>query len=172
MHLFSIIFSVLLLSFTLLSLIRHDYWTFRIFDYPRLQKLVLSIICLLIIIFFYKGPALYHWILGGLMSINAIYLFIQIVPFTILGKKQVLCVKKDISDQSLSIMIANVYQDNINSKGCLQEINKNDPDIVLLLETNQRWDEQTKALEKKYPFHVKVPLENTYGMLLYANWNS
>ena len=107
-------------------------------------------------------------ILGILMSLNIIYLFVQILPFTILGKKQVFQITRDMPDQSLSIMIANVYQDNTNSKGCLQEIYKNDPHIVLMLETNQWWDEQTKELEKKYAFHVKVPLENTYGMLLYS----
>lgn len=168
MHAFIIILSILLLSFTLLSIVKHDYWTFRIFDYPRLQKLVLSIICVLLIIFFYHGPILYYWLLTGLITLNIGYLFIQIVPFTPFGKKQVLRITTAIPEQSLSIMIANVYQDNTDSKGCLQEIQKNDPDLVLLLETNQRWDNETRELEKRYGFHVRVPLENTYGMLLYS----
>lgn len=168
MHAFIITLSILLLSFTLLSIVKHDYWTFRIFDYPRLQKLVLSIICLFLIIFFYHGQPLYYWLLIGLITLNIGYLFKQIVPFTPLGKKQVIRVTSPIPAQSLSIMIANVYQDNTNSNGCLREIQKNDPNLVLLLETNHRWDTETRELEKKYKFHIRVPLENTYGMLLYS----
>jgi endonuclease/exonuclease/phosphatase (EEP) superfamily protein YafD len=53
-------------------------------------------------------------------------------------------------------------------KGCLKEIAKYKPDIVLLLETNKRWDNETAELAEFYPYQVKVPLENTYGMLLYS----
>ncbi|WP_020214933.1 endonuclease/exonuclease/phosphatase family protein [Flavobacterium rivuli] len=102
------------------------------------------------------------------MTLNVIYLFTLIMPFTILGKKQVLRATKHIQDQSLSIMIANVFQDNTNTKGCLNEVYTNNPDIVLLLETNSRWDNETAELAAKYPFSVKVALENTYGMLLYS----
>ena len=109
-----------------------------------------------------------YWGLTGAMSLNVIYLFSLIMPFTIFGKKQVLRAAKHIESQSLSIMIANVFQDNTNSKGCLAEIYKNNPDIVLLLETNSRWDNDTAELAVKYPFNIKAALENTYGMLLYS----
>ncbi len=102
------------------------------------------------------------------MSLNVAYLFTLIVPFTILGKKQVLRAVKHIDGQSLSIMIANVFEDNTNTKGCLDEIYKTNPDIVLLLETNSRWDNETAELATTYPFNIKAPLENTYGMLLYS----
>jgi len=109
-----------------------------------------------------------YWGLTGAMSLNVIYLFSLIMPFTIFGKKQVLRAAKHIESQSLSIMIANVFQDNTNSKGCLAEIYKNNPDIVLLLETNSRWDNDTAELAVKHPFNIKAALENTYGMLLYS----
>ena len=109
-----------------------------------------------------------YWGLTGAMSLNVIYLFTLIMPFTVLGKKQVLRATKHIEDQSLSIMIANVFQDNTNTKGCLNEVYKNNPDIVLLLETNARWEKETAELASKYPFSVKAALENTYGMLLYS----
>jgi endonuclease/exonuclease/phosphatase (EEP) superfamily protein YafD len=103
-----------------------------------------------------------------LLSANIIYLSTQIIPFTPLGSLQVLKAYQDIPGQSLCIMIANVFQDNTNTKGCLKEIAKYKPDIVLLLETNKRWDNETAELAEFYPYQVKVPLENTYGMLLYS----
>ncbi len=168
MNLFLIILSSLLLCFTGLSLIRHDYWTFRVFDYPRLQKFVLSIVCVILLVFFLERDKILYPILIAAMSLNVIYLFVLIVRFTPIGKKHVLRVTSDLPDQSLNIMVANVYQYNTNFKGCLQEIKKADPDIVLLLETDQRWDDETRELGEIYPFELKVPLENTYGMLFYS----
>jgi endonuclease/exonuclease/phosphatase (EEP) superfamily protein YafD len=168
MNLFLAIFSVLLISFTLLSLIRHDYWTFRVFDYPRIQKFVLSVACLVLLMYSFDKSNVWWWVLTIAMAANAIYLFTLIVPFTLLGEKQVIRASKNLPDQSLSLMIANVFEDNTNSAGCLKEIGSANPDIVLLLETNSRWDVQTSELQNTYPHHVKVPLENTYGMLLYS----
>ncbi len=72
------------------------------------------------------------------------------------------------AEQSISIMISNVYQYNTNTEGCLKVIYNANPDVVLLLETNSKWKQGTDELEEKYPYHIKVPQENTYGMLLYS----
>jgi endonuclease/exonuclease/phosphatase (EEP) superfamily protein YafD len=38
------------------------------------------------------------------------------------------------------------------------------------LETNARWDKETRALAKSHPHFCRVPLENTYGLLLYSKF--
>ncbi len=73
-------------------------------------------------------------------------------------------------EQGISIMISNVYQYNSNTDGCLKIIYNANPDVVLLLETNSKWKQGTDELEQKYPYHIKVPQENTYGMLLYSKF--
>ena len=40
--------------------------------------------------------------------------------------------------------------------------------MILLLETDQFWHENTLVLRETYAYEVPVPLENTYGMLLYS----
>lgn len=168
MSLFLIIFSSLLLSTTLLSLVKNDYWIFRIFDYPRLQKFVFSLSCLFLLILFFDSTDLLSWLLTGSMIANSCYLFSLIYPFTVFAKKQVMGVSTVIEEQSIRIMIANVFEDNTNFAGCLKEIYKANPDLLLLLETNERWDLATREIEEQYPFQMRVPLENTYGMLLYS----
>lgn len=168
MTVFLIVFSSLLLTFTLLPLVKNDYWVFRVFEYPRLQKLVGSAICLFLLVTCYDSSNLVTLCFTVLISLNLAYLLYLIIPFTKLGKNHVLKAVKHLPGQSLSIMITNVYQDNKNSKGCLAEIKKANPDIVLLLETGKRWDEETADLAEDYPHSVKVPLDNTYGMLLYS----
>lgn len=168
MNTFLIVFSALLVLFSIMPLIKNDYWTFRVFDYPRLQKFVLTVVCFILIVILYEGNDIIFWILTLIMAGNAAFLLYNILPFTILSKKHVLKASVYKDGEGLSVMIANVYQDNTNTTGCLNEIKKADPDIVLLLETNNKWKEGTDALEKNYLFHVKIPKENTYGMLLYS----
>jgi endonuclease/exonuclease/phosphatase (EEP) superfamily protein YafD len=168
MDLILVIANSLVLLFTALSLVKNALWIFRIFDYPRLQKLGLALVCLLCTVFFYHGDTLMLYLQIGLMSANIIYLATQIIPFTPLGSKQVLKATTTLPQQCISIMIANVYQDNKNVAGCLKQIQTVDADLVLLLETNQRWDDGLSPLAQTYPHSVKVPLPNTYGMLLYS----
>lgn len=169
MNIFLIVLIFLLLTFSVLSVIRHDYWTFRVFDYPRLQKFVATILTLILVTVFYNGATI-QYILMALLSINLVFLAYQIIPFTPLSKKHILRITKQIPDQSISIIIANVYQENTNYKSCIDELSKNQADIILLLETNKMWKQQTLSLEKTHPFHQRLPLENTYGMLLYSRY--
>ena len=163
-----IIATALLLFFTLLPLVRNDYWIFRVFDYPRLQKLFLNTVVLLLVVFFYTGTLGWHYALCTVLIGNIAQLLWLIWPFTRFGSKQVVKATDKGEENRLSIMIANIYQDNKNVQGCLKQIAKVNPDIVILLETNARWDAETRDLEVSHPHFCRVPLENTYGLLLYS----
>ncbi len=165
-----IILGSFLIIFTFLPFIRNDFWTFRVFEYPRIQKLVLSIlwICLWAIHADFNNTTL--WIYFILLTINTVYLLYQILPFTPIGKKQVYKATNIDDQNSIKVMISNVFEDNKNYTGCLNVIKSNNPDLLLLLETSHKWDQETISLEKEYPNHVKIPIDNTYGMLLYCKF--
>ena len=168
MVVFLICFTITLLVSTLIPLIKDEYWIFRIFEYPRLQKLALTVANMILWLFLISQMNTLHWILFGLLVGNAMYLIYLIFPFTKFAKVQVLRVDNEIPENSISVMIGNVYQDNKNYSGCLAEIKKANPDVLLLVETDAKWELGTKELENEYHFSIKVPLENTYGMLLYS----
>ena len=168
MQTFLIIFSSLILVFTLIPLIKHESWVFRIFDYPRLQKLAATLFCIGLLIIYYSNNNPVFLVFLILMVLNASFLLYQILPFTRIAKTQVKSISEEFPDQGISIMISNVFQDNDNYKGCLSEIKKANPDVVLLLETDAKWDKETSSLSDDFKFSVKVPLENTYGLLLYS----
>ncbi|MGN5953679.1 endonuclease/exonuclease/phosphatase family protein [Sphingobacterium lactis] len=164
------IFGCILLIFSLLPLIRNDYWTFRVFEYPRIQKLLLVILWFLMFFLFTDNRPLALNILFVALVLNAVYLAWQIAPYTPLGKKQVYKIKQDNHDNQLAVMISNVYEDNTNYQGCINEINKAQPDLILLLETNHEWEKKTEILDDTYNYQVKVPIDNTYGMLLFSKF--
>jgi endonuclease/exonuclease/phosphatase (EEP) superfamily protein YafD len=168
MQYFLFAFSILLVIVTFIPLIKNEYWIFRVCDYPRLQKLVIAIVCIVLLSLYFKTDYGFNELLLLIMILNAAYLLCQILPFTWLGKKQVQRITAEIPENGFRVMISNVYQDNKNYKGCLEEIKKANPDVLLLLETNSAWEKETNVLEDHFPFYKKVPLENTYGMLLYS----
>ncbi len=163
-----IVLCCLLLTFTILPLVKHDNWVFRVFDYPRLQKLVLNVVVLILTLALYDGQDILRYILPGVLLCNIGHLLWLIWPFTILATKQVVKATAYNEGRKISIMIANVYQDKKKVKARLAQIARVDTDIVIMLETNKWWDEQTRQLETNYPHHCRVPLENTYGLLLYS----
>ena len=163
------VLSGLFILMSLIPLVRSDYWAFRVFEYPRFQKLLVCItlfLCIITLIYQEADSDLY--LIGGLLLANISYLFYQVYPFTVLSKKELIRAVISLPKQSIALMTGNVLQFNKKAKEYLENIYRADPDVVLLLETDSWWDEQTSELAEKYPYHVKVPQENTYGMLLYS----
>lgn len=162
------VLSTLIILMSLIPLIRNDYWIFRVFEYPRLQKLFFNFSILIVFGFFYQTFTTFDTILISALGINFIYLSYLILPFTIFSKKQIANVKHIDEKDAISLMIFNVYQYNRDSKTCLDLINNHQPDVICLVETDDWWYNQVKSIESEYTFQVLKPLDNTYGMLLFS----
>lgn len=161
--------TAILVIATIVPLIRHDSWVFRVFEYPRLQKLSLNFLLVTVGILFYHSTTS-HLIFLGLLSVNLAYLIYQVFPFAVFGKKQIVNSRFPMGDQNIKLLIANVYQDNRNSKAYLNLINECDADVILMVETNLWWQQQIDVISDRYPHQLKIPLENTYGMIFYSRF--
>ncbi|MCE7070290.1 endonuclease/exonuclease/phosphatase family protein [Dyadobacter sp. CY327] len=162
------IFGAIIVLFSVIPLIRNDFWAFRVFEYPRIQKLFINLLIVILYISLFRMGGTFEKIFTAVIIANALYLMYQIFPFTFLAKKALLKVSKRDPDNQISIISSNVFQDNKNTAGCIAMLKKHDPDLILLLETDQYWNDGVQELNEKYPHQVLVPLENTYGMLLYS----
>jgi endonuclease/exonuclease/phosphatase (EEP) superfamily protein YafD len=161
-------FSVVFVLITFLPLVRSDFWTFRILEYPRLQKLILGLLLLAVCLALqpHSGSAFY-WVLS-LILISCTYLIIKIFPYTAFAPKEMKHVKNNNSDCSVRILTANVLQENREYEKLLKQIEQKDPDFIFLVETDKAWEKGMQSLEAKYPYGTKCPLDNTYGLLLYS----
>ncbi|MCY7353296.1 MAG: endonuclease/exonuclease/phosphatase family protein [Cytophagaceae bacterium] len=166
--LFLQLFGGLLVVISLIPLIRHDYWTFRVFEFPRAQKLVLILLVLVLYLVTQGIQNVVDGVFAGILFLNVGYLVYQVWPYTPLAAIQLQRSQKPNEDQGVKLLICNVYQHNRKSKSLLTLIKAMNPDVVLLAETDTWWAEQTAVLTKNYPNTVLIPLENTYGMLLYS----
>ena len=151
---------------TLLPLLRFDAWWIRIFDFPRQQILALIILVLPVIQFIAPPENSADWFLLAALAGCLIYQAYRIYPYTPLSPVQVKPPGR--AGDRLRLMTANVLMGNRKSAELLALIEKVDPDVVFLVETDRWWAEQLRPLRQRYPHYLEHPLENTYGLLLYS----
>ncbi|MHA7128149.1 endonuclease/exonuclease/phosphatase family protein [Algoriphagus namhaensis] len=161
-------FSLAFILFSIVPWVRWRYWWIRVFDYPKLQKLSIILLCLVLWILQWDGfqnlePNVWILILG----VTAVHLTAQAIPFSPMGKKMIQSGEYD-PNKGLSVLVSNVYQPNDDFDKLLKLIKKVDADVVLLVETDQKWMEALHSLQKNYPFQILIPKDNTYGMLFYS----
>jgi endonuclease/exonuclease/phosphatase (EEP) superfamily protein YafD len=161
------ILSLIALTAVLLPFIRLDHWVFRVFDYPRVQKLVYILILLAgWSVLVRQHITLQEKTIIALLGAAAIYLTWIIVPYSPLGKKMVPA--SGTNQPALKLLVYNVFQENDRYSELLELIKLRDPDVILLLETDQKWQKAVSSLSQAYPNTIQIPLDNTYGMLFFT----
>ena len=168
MKVFIVTTGYLFVLFTLIPFVRNDNWVFRIFEYPRFQKLVVSAVVLVIYLTFFEVTSRYDIIFVSLLTLNTAYLVYRIFPYTPVGKRQIFRKKKTDNANVFGMLIANVYQENRNVEALLREIERCNPELILVVEVDAHWDNALHVLHGRYPYHVRQPQENTYGISLYS----
>lgn len=163
------ILSALMLMTIFLPTVRKDHWTFRVFDYPRIQKFTIIGLLIAMWLIFYRDSRLwYDLAIMGTLTMSFFYLGYLIIPFSPLGKKMIHHKKHEDGKTAINVLVSNVYQYNTSYTKLLQLIDDRDPDIIFLVETDQKWLDAVKSLRDKYPYYLEVPMENTYGLLFYS----
>lgn len=165
-----LIFGYLLISFSIIPLIKNDFWVFRVFEFPRLQKLFLNTLWIVFAIYFFQFHSLHLNIVSALILINILHLCYLIYPFTPFAPTQLHKAEYIDEPNRISILIFNIYEGNDEYEKAIRVIKNSNPDVFLLLEANETWAENVQKLDKDYEFTVKVPLNNTYGMLFYSKF--
>ncbi|HBL44471.1 MAG TPA: endonuclease/exonuclease/phosphatase [Planctomycetaceae bacterium] len=144
-----------------------DWWWVRIGDFPRLQLLVCYIVVLLTLIPFRRKitAKIAAAVLCAGIGIQLFWIF----PYLAIAPHEMETAQSQNTETRLRILTANVLQKNTDAAAVLELIDREQPDIVVLCEVNQRWISDLAPLETKYSYHLTHPLDNTYGMAFYTN---
>lgn len=161
------IVSSLPIGVTVLSLVRTAKWWVRVWDYPRSQVAVALGVMLAAQILTLPMTAATLGLLLATLACLAWQLSC-VYPYTPLKPLQVAPADAAATGETISILIANVLQENRDAATFLRRIEETGPDIILAVETSGWWDAQLAILQKRYPYAVRHPLENTYGMHLFS----
>ena len=162
---------IFVIIISLLPLIPADYWWIRMFDFPLIQLTTLTFFAIL---FFYikfnahdKKDIIFMILLIGCF----IFQFSKLIPYTPFYGKEVLDATKLEKEIHLKLLTANVLQKNENNERLIDIIKKLDADIMVFTEANNRWrDAIVKNLSSDYTHRVELPLDNTYGIVMYSKY--
>ncbi|MFN2430892.1 MAG: hypothetical protein ABR574_12805 [Cryomorphaceae bacterium] len=105
------ILSALIVVVSLIPLIRHDHWTFRVFEFPRFQKWVINLCIGAAYLVFVGIESLVDGVFIALLFLNQGYLTYQIYPYLPFTAKQIKDADKN-AKPDLRFLIYNVYQYN------------------------------------------------------------
>ena len=147
-----------------------DNWWVRGVEFPRIQILVLGIIAWIGMLLFGAEWQLGQWLLFIALTATLGFQLRMVLPYTILWNKEVekARITATSSDDQLKIMVSNVLGPNNQTQKLVDLVNKEQPDILITLETDKKWQQALSVIEPDYPYTVKVPLDNLYGMHLYS----
>lgn len=151
----------------IMPFVKISHWTVRLFDFPRVQFLVLGFSLIIINIFLFDDSLVY--IISFITMILATsYQLKKVMRYTRLRKVEVKKLKGKTDLPIIKIMVSNVLTPNRSSEKLLSHVNLEKPDVLLCVETDQWWEDQLSVLEEEYPVQIKIPQDNLYGMHLYS----
>ncbi|WP_020207736.1 endonuclease/exonuclease/phosphatase family protein [Gilvimarinus chinensis] len=165
---FNFTLTIILLLTTLIPLLHLSYWPVRVLDFPRLQIACLWVVLLITELFTLPLDSLFSW---GLIAVGVAALTRQlwwIIPYTRLAPTEVNPAPHHPHIPRIKLLTANVLTPNRQAEKLLSQIQEHKPDIVVTLESDQWWQNQLDALQPEYPYTLKCPLDNLYGMHLYS----
>ena len=147
-----------------------DNWWVRGVDFPRIQIMVLGVIAWIGMAMFWQEWALGQWVLFVSLSITLAFQLRMVLPYTKLWKKEVQKAADKPEDDSyrIKIMVSNVLTPNDDTQKLVDLVKQRQPDVLITLESDKKWEKALHQIESDYPYTVKVPLDNLYGMHLYS----
>ncbi len=147
-----------------------DHWWVRGVDFPRIQIMVLGIIAWIGMLTFWSEWQIAQWLLFAALNITLAFQLRMVLPYTKLWKKEVQNAKKKSDEEAyqLKIMISNVLTSNNDTQKLVNLVKQKQPDILITLESDEKWQNALNEIEPDYLYTVKVPLDNLYGMHLYS----
>lgn len=157
------VLAVIVIAGSLASATWFEQWWIRIWDFPRLQILIaLVALALLTAIFDRKTRPLLPLALAACAGWQAYRIF----PHSFLAPTEVASADAASQNAACVRMLAfNVLQDNRNYAATLAQIRDENPDVILLTETDDAWAKALDPLLQAYPHRLERPLPNTYGMM-------
>ncbi len=74
------------------------------------------------------------------------------------------------SEPSLRIMLSNVNSDTGDPQQVLAEVALQQPDVLIIQEVNRYWIRELSSLEETYPYLIKGPREDNFGLAVFSRF--
>ncbi|RFC63118.1 hypothetical protein DYI37_14415 [Fulvimarina endophytica] len=161
-------FATLLVLAAAIPFTRISHGLVRICEFPRLQMVVIALVCLLVTPMVVTDPVWLAVLITALVAVIGVHSY-AIGQFTPIRSQQSHVYQGDPEgDNVVSVLSCNVKMSNRDYATCLAMTRRADADIALFMETDEGWADGLTPLKEDYPHVVSRPFDNSYGMILYS----
>jgi len=157
-----------LLLLTLMPLSHSKIWWVRALDFPRLQLFAMAAALLAVDLWVAFDGGWAAWLVPVAAAGCLLYHAWWITPYTRLFPLEVKTAASADSGDVLRVLVSNVLMSNRNAPALLLLVAAHRPHVLVTLESNDWWQRQLDTLKADYPFTIQCPLDNRYGMHVYA----
>jgi endonuclease/exonuclease/phosphatase (EEP) superfamily protein YafD len=151
---------------TTLPLINSAEWWIRIFDFPRIQIAILALVATILAYIYFDFQWKFKLPVMLILVTALVYQLLFVVVYTPLYKTQAKDSNKPVADNSFTLLVSNVQMKNEDKERFHSLVKKVNPDVLLINEPDLDWANSISRLDDDFPYSVKYPLDNTYGMIL------
>lgn len=155
------VLTVLIVCVTLLPFWNTNEWWVRAMGFPRLQILVVGVTVMIAGVLFLKGAG--RWLIPLAMIGVCAYQGWRIYPYTPLSGPEMMLAER--APDAIKVLTANVQMGNTHHQAVIDTVDRFDPDILLLLETDQTWLDALQPMLSGYSTVVRQPQDNYYGLV-------
>jgi endonuclease/exonuclease/phosphatase (EEP) superfamily protein YafD len=137
----------------------------RVGDFPRQQVMWIALALVAAILAFQPDGTGWDVIAVVLVAVVAVQAW-HVVPFTPLVRRQSVDARPDEKGEALRLLACNVKMSNRNYAGLTAVLEREDPDLIVLMEVDRAWADALATFLADYRTVVDKALENSYGMIL------
>lgn len=157
------ILAALACSVTLLSMVRSNQWWIRVLDFPRLLELLAIGFTALGCLLFLRR---WRWPVLAALALAAVWQAWRLWPYMPVAPAETALARHDADPRScFTVLGLNVLQSNRDYAATIAMIERERPDVLLLMETDVRWATALAPVLSRYPHRLLRPIDNTYGMI-------
>ncbi len=153
--------AALLALVTAISLIPSDFWFIRALDTIR-QPLVFVGMALMVLALIFGGGR--RWLAAALSALVVVLNLSRVYPYLFFAEPQV-ALAEPIDGSCFSALAVNVKVKNKDYAGILRQIERVDPDVLLLMETDEVWVRELRPALAAYPHVNSHPQAEAFGMV-------
>ncbi len=147
---------------TLLPLTNSVTWWVRMWDFPRVHIAGVALLTLLACLpFAISSKPMLATVLVAVIA----YQSVQIFPYTPLARLEIAITTAPSSSEEISLLSVNVLMENTRHSDLIAIIERQDPDVLLLMETDDTWHAALAETLWQYPTIKQHIAGDHYGLI-------
>lgn len=168
------VLTLLMVAVSVLPMISSGHWWVRLWEFPRLQ-LTLALVVPLVMLAVHRWwsrPRTEHAVWVAVILATGGWQLSHILPFTPVWPTEVPSAEfqLDEAETPLKVLTANVTYTNDHYAELLAMVQREDPDLLLLIEVDNAWAEKLAPLDQHYAHRVGEVRSEGLGLMLWSRF--